>query len=105
MVSGILWQLVDFDSASNELYPPVVSKITNIFKMFVLWEREAKPCWLCGLPPVEGAKCRTSLSEEGKRESGEECGSRHPQQRDQRGVCFSDTAGAQYGVGWKEKPE
>lgn len=34
MVSEILWQLVDFGSASNELYPPVVSKITNIFKMF-----------------------------------------------------------------------
>lgn len=28
------WQAVDFDSASNELYPPVVSRITNIFKMF-----------------------------------------------------------------------
>lgn len=33
-VSGILRQPVDFDSASNELYPPVESKITNIFKMF-----------------------------------------------------------------------
>lgn len=34
MASGILWQLVGFDSASSELYPPVESRITNIFKMF-----------------------------------------------------------------------
>lgn len=34
MASGILWQLVGFDPASNELYPPVESRITNIFKMF-----------------------------------------------------------------------
>lgn len=35
MVSGIPWQLMHFDSTSNELYPPVVSRITNIFKMFI----------------------------------------------------------------------
>lgn len=34
MASGLLWQLAGFDSASNELYPPVASRITNIFKMF-----------------------------------------------------------------------
>lgn len=60
MVSGILWQLVDFGSASNELYPPVVSKITNIFKMFsalgkgnqallALW---VASCWRSKMQPL-----------------------------------------------------
>lgn len=48
MVLGVRWQLVDFDLESNELYPPVVSKITNIFKMCSALGKGAHSSWLCG---------------------------------------------------------
>lgn len=86
MVSGILWQLVDFDSASDELYPLVVSKITNIFKMFsALGKGSQLKLALWASSCLEQNTAPLSL----KREMGKwegDWGSRHPQKRDQRGA-------------------
>ena len=71
-VSGILWQPVDFDSASNELYPPVESKITNIFKMFSALGKGSQfmlAMWAASCPEQNAA----SLSLlRGEMESGEQ---------------------------------
>lgn len=50
MISGILWQRADFDSASNELYPPVGVKLQISSRCCGLWKRAASPCWLGGCP-------------------------------------------------------
>lgn len=70
MVPGILWQLVDFGSASNELYPPVASKITNIFKMFSALGKGSQLTLVLWAAPF-GAEYSTSLPGKVKWESGE----------------------------------
>lgn len=71
MVSGSLWQLVDFDSASSELYPLVASTITNIFKMFCALGKGGQLTLALWLLPVQSRRQHLTLLR-GRMESREE---------------------------------